>query len=34
LKPKSIDEVESLRKMIETVNSAKNTKLEEDDALK
>ena len=34
LKPKSLDEVESLRKMIESVNSAKQTKLESDDSLK
>ena len=33
-KPKSLDEVESLRKMIESVNSAKQTKLESDMALK
>ena len=34
LKTKSIDEVESLLKMIEPVNSAKQTKLEPDDSLK
>lgn len=34
LKGKSLEEVDSLRKMIEAVNAAKKTKLEEDDGLK
>lgn len=34
LKPKSLSEVESLRKMIESVNQAKQTKLERDESLK